>query len=127
MVGILSFPRHLLLPALKALAETDLETNGGNTNWWNSMVFDMAARSAMFEIIFILVFLFILLRVGRIFFPLGESNEPQVSIPSQSPALETSPSPITEVVPDNARVEPQDILHDDELNTMQLNINSENQ
>jgi hypothetical protein len=89
------------------------------------MVFDMAARSAMFEIIFILVFLFILLRVGRIFFPLGESNEPQVSIPSQSPVLETSPSPITEVVPDNARVEPQDILHDDELNTMQLNVKTQ--
>ena len=90
------------------------------------MAADMAA-SAMFEIIFILVLLFILLRVGRIFFPLGESNEPPVSISSPSPASETSPSPVAEVVLDNARVEPQELLHDDELNTMQLNVNSENQ
>jgi hypothetical protein len=88
------------------------------------MAEDMAA-SAMFEIIFILVLLFILLRVGRIFFPLGESNEPQVSIPSQSPASENSPISVAEVVPDNARAEPQELLHDDELNTMQLNVNPE--
>jgi hypothetical protein len=89
------------------------------------MVFDMAVRSAMFEIIFILVFLFILLRVGRIFFPLGESNEPPVSISSQSPASENSPISVAEVVLDNARVEPQELLHDDELNTMQLNVKTQ--
>jgi hypothetical protein len=85
------------------------------------------AASAMFEIIFILVLLFILLRVGRIFFPLGESNEPPVSISSPSPTSETSPSPVAEMMREGARVEPQELLHDDELNTMQLNVNSENQ
>jgi len=89
------------------------------------MAADMAAVSATFEIIFILVLLFILLRVGRIFFPLGESNEPQVPIPSQSPASENSPISVAEVVPDNARAEPQELLHDDELNTMQLNVKTQ--
>jgi hypothetical protein len=83
------------------------------------------AGSAMFEIIFILVLLFILLRVGRIFFPLGESNEPPVSISSPSPASETSPSPVAEVMREGVRVEPQELLHDDELNTMQLNVKTE--
>ena len=78
-----------------------------------------------FELFFILVLLFILLRVGRIFFPLGESNEPPVSISSPSPIAESSPSPIAEVVPDKARVEPQELLHDDELNTMQLNVKTQ--
>ena len=83
------------------------------------------AASAMFEIIFILVLLFILLRVVRIFFPLGESNEPPVSISSPSPVAESPPSPVAEVVLDNARVEPQELLHDDELNTMQLNVKTQ--
>ena len=82
----------------------------------------------MFELIFILVFLFILLRVGRNYFARGESNEPPVSIPSQSPAAsETSPSPVAEVDGEGAQDEPQELLHDDELNTMQLNVNPENQ
>jgi hypothetical protein len=89
------------------------------------MAADMAAASAMFEIIFILVLLFILLQIGRAFFARGESNEPPVSISSPSLASETSPSPVAEVVPDKARVEPQELLHDDELNTMQLNVKTE--
>ena len=48
-----------------------------------------------------------------------------VHLPSQSLAAENSPIPVAEVVPDNARVELQELLHDDELNTMQLNVNPE--
>ena len=88
------------------------------------MAADMAA-SAMFEIIFILVLLFILIRVGRIFFALDDNIEPPVSPPSQSPASENSPISVAEVVPDNARAEPQELLHDDELNTMQLNVKTQ--
>ena len=88
---------------------------------------DMIALMGMFELIFILVLLFILLRIGRTFFARGESNEPPFSIPTQSPAAETSPSLVAEVMREGVRVEPQELLHDDELNTMQLNVNSENQ
>ncbi len=88
------------------------------------MAVDMMALGA-FELFFILVLLFILIRVGRIFFALDDNIEPPVSPPSQSPASENSPISVAEVVPDNARAEPQELLHDDELNTMQLNVNPE--
>ena len=89
------------------------------------MAADMIALMGIFELIFILVLLFILLRISRTFFARGESNEPPLSIPSQSPASEIPPSPVAEVMREGARVEPQELLHDDELNTMQLNVNPE--
>lgn len=73
-----------------------------------------------------LVLLLIILIFGvRSILSKGKRSQPQVSMPSLSPASEISPIPVVEVVPDNARVELQELLHDDELNTMQLNVNPE--
>jgi hypothetical protein len=75
----------------------------------------------------LVLLLIILIFWGRSILSKGKRSQPQVSMPSLSPVAESLPSPIAEVVPDNARVDPQELLHDDELNTMQLNVNSENQ
>lgn len=73
----------------------------------------------------LVLLLIILIIGGRSILSKGKRSQPQVSMPSQSPASENSPIPVAEVVPDNARTEPQELLHDDELNTMQLNVNPE--
>jgi hypothetical protein len=75
----------------------------------------------------LVLLLIILIFWGRSILSKGKRSQPQVSMPSLSPVAESLPSPIAEVVPDKARAEPQELLHDDELNTMQLNVNSENQ